>query len=181
MAPSHNKIKMDIFDSLKIHKVSKGTTLLHQGEICNYAYKVISGCLKSFIVDKFDKEHIIQFAPEDWIIADIDSLLNQKPSNTFIVAIEDSQVIKFSPDTFEKIKSTDVEMLKLHNDKILKNLVATNKRLVALLAFTAKERYLSFMGTYPTLVQRIPLKQIASYIGVTPEYLSDIRRKLARK
>ncbi len=179
--PVTNKIKMDLFNSLKIYKVSKGTILLKQGETCRCAYKVISGCLKSFVVDKFDKEHIIQFAPENWIITDIDSLLNQKPSDTFIEVIEECEVIKLNLDIFRKIESTDVKMLKEQNAKILKSLIASNKRLIGLLALTAKERYLLFIETYPTLAQRVPLKQIASYIGVTPQYLSEIRREIAKK
>lgn len=83
---------MNIFKTAKIKSIPKGTILLREGEICRFGCKVISGCLKSYVIDRTGKVHIIQFAPEDWIITDMESLYNNTPSSIFIEAIEDSDV-----------------------------------------------------------------------------------------
>ena len=165
----------------KTKKVSKGEILLNFGDIAKYAYKVESGCLKSYVIDRAGKEHILQFAPEDWLIGDMDSSTNQKPSSIFIEAIEDSQVSFLSASDFGNFSNLEKELLTEISTKLRNNLIATNKRIISLLSATAKKRYIEFTQTYPTLVQRLPLKLIASYIGITPEYLSDLRRKIAKK
>lgn len=172
---------MDIFDNLKIKKVSKGTILLHKGEISS-AYKVVKGCLKSYVLDKAGKEHILQFAPEGWFISDPDSFFNSKPATIFIDAIEDSEILVLTTSTFEHLnQNLDYHILTEYNNRLLRNMIASNRRLINLLSATAEERYIDFTETYPALMQRLPLKLIASYLGITPEYLSDVRKKLTRK
>jgi CRP-like cAMP-binding protein len=172
---------MDIWTNFKSKSISKGKILLYQGEICSVYYKVLKGCLKSYVIDKSGKEHILQFAPEGWFISDMDSYINNKPSNIFIDAIEDSEVLFLSEDHFGSIEKLDKEILIELNGRLFRNLISTNKRLINLLSASAEERYIDFTETYPTLLQRLPLKLIASYLGMTPEYLSDVRRKLAKK
>jgi CRP-like cAMP-binding protein len=111
----------------------------------------------------------------------MDSYINNKPSNIFIDAIEDSEVLFLSEDHFGSIEKLDKEILIELNGRLFRNLISTNKRLINLLSASAEERYIDFTETYPTLLQRLPLKLIASYLGMTPEYLSDVRRKLAKK
>ena len=172
---------MKLFENLKTKKVPKGTILLYKGEICKTVYKVTEGCLRSYVIDRSGKEHILHFAPEDWLISDMGSFVNQKPSDIFIDAIEDSEVLMLTNSSFNDIHQLSYDDLVEQNEKLVNNLIATNKRLANLLSATAKERYVDFVTTYPTLVQRLPLKLIASYLGMTPEYLSDVRRKLAQK
>lgn len=169
------------FKTSKTKKVSKGDTLLSYGDIARYAYRVETGCLKSYVIDNDGKEHILQFAPEGWLIGDMDSSTNQKPTVIFIDAIEDSEVSVISTSEFGDFHKLEKEILAEMGIKFRNNLIATNKRIISLLSATAKERYIEFTETYPTLVQRLPLKLIASYIGITPEYLSDLRRKIAKK
>ncbi len=161
--------------------IKKGTILLNQGDVSLFGYKVIKGCLESYVIDKSGKEHIVQFAPEDWLISDMGSLLNNTPSTLFIDAVEDSEVDFFNIKTFDKIEDLPNEMLVTQLKKLINNNIAINKRLVMMLTANAEERYLDFIETYPSLVQRLPLKLIASYLGMTPEYLSDVRRKLSQK
>ncbi|MFK7949486.1 MAG: Crp/Fnr family transcriptional regulator [Saprospiraceae bacterium] len=123
----------------------------------------------------------MQFAPEGWLISDMDSFTNGTPSNIFIDAIEDSEISIISKFDYRDFHSLEKEALIEMSIKYRNNLIATNKRIISLLSATAKERYVEFTQTYPTLVQRLPLKLIASYIGITPEYLSDLRRKIAKK
>ncbi|QOD62158.1 Crp/Fnr family transcriptional regulator [Polaribacter haliotis] len=167
--------------SKKIKKVSKGEILLKQGEIAKHGYFVKKGCLKSYAIDKAGKEHIMQFAPESWLISDLDSFTNQTPSLVFIEVIENSEVVLFSKSDFKALEDLDHKTVIEIANKFRNNLIASNKRIIGLLSATAEKRYLDFTETYPTLVQRLPLKLIASYIGVTPEYLSEIRRKITKK
>jgi CRP-like cAMP-binding protein len=162
-------------------QVLKGDILLSFGEIASYAYKVETGCLKSYIIDNAGKEHILQFAPENWLISDLDSFTNEKPSIIVIDAIEDSEVSIISKSNFSNLHSLEKEILIETNIKYRNSLIAMNKRIISLLSATAEQRYIEFIETYPTLIQRLPLKLIASYIGITPEYLSDIRRKIAKR
>ena len=165
----------------KTKKISKGDILLGYGDIASYGYRVESGCLKSYVIDNTGKEHILQFAPEGWLISDMDSFTNQKPSVIFIDAIEDSVVSFISKSDLGDFSTLEKETLIEISIKYRNNMIATNKRIISLLSATAKERYIEFTKTYPTLIQRLPLKLIASYIGITPEYLSDLRRKIANK
>ncbi|MFK8036777.1 MAG: Crp/Fnr family transcriptional regulator [Crocinitomicaceae bacterium] len=161
--------------------VAKGTLLSRPGKIVNHGYFVKIGCLKSYILDKEGKEHIIQFAPENWMIGDLNSFTFDVPSEIYIEAIEDSEVTLISKSEYEDLEQLEKEQVIEMSIKYRNNLIASNKRVLSLLSSTAEQRYLDFTETYPTLVQRLKLKQIASYIGVTPEYLSEIRRKLVKK
>ena len=174
---------MDAFaeNSFNTKKLEKGTIILSKGSICKYAYRVNKGCLISYAIDKAGKEHIIQFAPEDWVIGDMDSFFNSKPSNIYIKAIEESEVMVLDKKTFDNIDNSKKEFVSERNTKLVRNLISMNRRLINLLSATGEERYLDFIETYPALIQRLPLKLIASYIGVTPEYLSEIRKKIAHK
>lgn len=164
----------------KTKKVLKGEILLSQGETAKYAYRVKCGCLKSYVIDNAGKEHILQFAPEDWLIGDMDSSTNKKPSAIFIDAIENSEVAFMPTSYIDNLHSLEKEVLGEMSIKLRNNLIATNKRIISLLSATAQDRYIEFTETYPTLVQRLPLKLIASYIGITPEYLSGLRNKLSK-
>lgn len=167
-------------NTFKTKIVQKGDILLKQGEVAKYGFYVISGCLKSYALDHAGKEHIMQFAPENWLISDLDSFTNQVPSLVYIEAIEESEIKIISNEDFDDITALSKEAVIEIANKYRNNLIASNKRIIGLLSATAEQRYFDFTETYPTLVQRLPLKLIASYIGVTPEYLSDIRRKIAK-
>lgn len=149
--------------------------------MCKYTFKLISGCLRSYFIDKLGKEHILQFATEDWIINDMVSFVHLKPSSIYIDAIQESEILLLSMINQINLNMLDHEDLVEMNMKLFKNIIATNKRLTNLLSASAEERYLDFIETYPNLLQRIPLKLIASYLDMTPEYLSEIRKKIARK
>lgn len=171
-------------NNLKISKtrtVAKGEILLSKGDICKQGFMVKEGCLKSYVIDNAGKEHILQFAPEGWLISDLGSFTNEEPTMIFIDAIENSVVDVISKFDFDDLNNLDKETLISMNIKYRNNLIASNKRIINLLSSTAEHRYNEFTQLYPTLVQRLSLKQIASFIGITPEYLSDIRRKLSGK
>jgi CRP-like cAMP-binding protein len=169
------------FKNLATKKIAKSAILLSPGQSSNVGYKVISGCLKSYVIDNSGKEHILQFAPEGWFISDLENFTKQTPSQIFIDAVEDAEVELFTRDSYSELKEFDKEGLIEFTIKLRNNLFATNNRLISLLSWTAEERYLEFMETYPDLIQRLPQKLIASYLGMTPEHLSYIRGKLSKK
>lgn len=165
----------------RIRIYSRGDLLVRKGDVCKWGFMVVSGCLRSYVVDGNGREHVLQFAPENWLITDVESMLTGRPSSTFIEAVEDTAVRRF-PNIYDRKSEllTKSELVE-QNVKLMRHIAATNRKLVSMLSSTAEERYAEFNATYPSLIQRLPLKQIASYLGITPEYLSDIRRKIARK
>lgn len=162
-------------------EIKKGTIILYEGNICKNAYHVIKGCLKSYVIDKNGKEHIIQFAPEGWYISDLDSLVNGVPSKTFIDAIENSIVEKINFEDLENINDIKSSIQENFYKKLTNSIISLNKRLISQLASNSEERYIDFLHTYPSLTNRLPLKLVAAYIGITPEYLSEIRRNISKK
>ena len=159
--------------------VSKGTMLLQVGEICKHLYFVEQGCLRSYVIDNKGKEHIIQFAPENWWISEPISVLNHEPSMYFIDAVEDTSILEMDGLFFEKIISVVPEATAMSSRLQLNSLRSFQKRLVSHLSASGEERYVSFIKMYPQLALRLPQKMIASYLGVTPESLSRIRKDLA--
>ncbi|NOW98884.1 Crp/Fnr family transcriptional regulator [Mucilaginibacter sp. SG564] len=162
---------------LQTKKIKRKQLLLTDGDICRYSTFVTSGCLRGYTVDKSGIEHVLSFAPPDWWIADMYSLLSQKPGILNIEALEDTEVLLLSKVNQEKLY---LEIPKFeHFFRILteNSLVASQQRLIDGLSLTAEERYNNFCKRYPTLIDHLPQKQIASYIGVTPEFFSRMRNK----
>lgn len=170
----------DLTQGFESRKIKKGTILLNQGDIARYIYHVKKGCLKSYVTDKLDKEHIVQFAPENWIITDLNSTLYGVESAITIDAIVDSEVVFFDKKILHNLESVQQEALLKEINRLYNHVIANNKRLIQLLSATAEERYLTFMETYPSLVKRLPVKLIASYLNISPEFLSRIRKRIVK-
>lgn len=161
--------------------IAKGTILLREGEVCQHVIFVTRGCLRSYVVDKNGKEHIVQFAPENWWISDQSSMLNQEPAMYFIDAIQESDILiaeRGFQEKFAEIIQAGAPMLQ---SLLLGSYKAMQKRLIYLLSASAEERYLDFIRTYPTIALHVPQKMIASYLGITPESLSRIRKDIAHQ
>ena len=159
--------------------LTKGTVLLSEGEICQYNIFVTRGCLRSYVIDKNGKEHIIQFAPENWWISEQNSLIKQEPAMYYIDAVEDTDVLLGQRDFNEKLSAiipAGGQMLQLLFQNSFRSM---QKRVVNLLSASAEQRYREFIKTYPTVALRVPQKMIASYLGITPESLSRIRKEVA--
>lgn len=166
---------------IKVKKVPKGRVLIRSGEINRDLYFVEEGLLKQFFVDKNGKEHILYFAPENWLLGDRNSSYFNQPSDFSIETIEDSTIVILDPDFFVNLGKKYTEAV-LDNDLLLhRHIRGLQKRVSQLLGATAEERYLDFIGTYPNLMMRVPQWMIASYLGITPESLSRVRRELAKK
>jgi CRP-like cAMP-binding protein len=166
----------DIFIShLHQKKIKRKQFFLSYGEICKYSAFVTAGCLRGFTVDKNGIEHVLSFAPPDWWIADMYSLISQKPGTLNIEALEDTDVILLSKTGQEKLYQEIPKFERFFRILTEKSLVANQQRIVDNLSLAAEERYNIFCERYPTLINHLPQKQIASYIGVTPEFFSRMR------
>jgi len=164
-----------IRSNIVIKKVKKGDYLLRKGDMLKKGFFVKSGCLRSYTLDEKGKEHVYMFAPEGWLVNDIEAQVKDKPAELFIDAIEDSEVEVIDNEIFTIVNPTAQDFAKL-----TKRLAVLQKRIILLMSASLQERYLDFVQTYPNIVQRVPQKMIASYLGVTPEALSKIRGDILR-
>ncbi len=159
-------------------KYLKGQYIVQQGDICRFESFVIKGCLKTFYVDNEGQEHVVLFAIENWWTADLGSFLTQKPADYNVQCIEDTEVIQFSSDKMELLYQEIPKLERFFRIIIQKAFVASEKRIVRNFSLPAKERYIEFKKTYPQIEQRVPQYLIASYLGITKEFLSKIRGQI---
>ena len=157
------------------------TIILNAGEICKYSYFVNKGLLRNFNINDHIVEHVLSFACEGWWIGDMYSLLSQKPGNLFIEVLEDSEVVLLSKENQEQLYHEIPKLERFFRILTENSLVANQERLMENLSLSAEERFDKFCKRYPSLIQRVPQKQVASYIGVTPEFFSKMKARLLRK
>ncbi|WP_407404699.1 Crp/Fnr family transcriptional regulator [Chryseobacterium sp.] len=165
----------------EIKKVPKNTFLLQSGEICKNVFFVEKGLLRMYSIDKNGKEHIIQFAPESWLISDRSSLYFNEKSIYYIEAVEESEVIYLNLDFFNKLVEQYPDSIERSDILVQKHVKSLQDRINSLLGETAEERYLKFVKMFPDLLLRVPQWMVASFLGITPESLSRVRKELARK
>jgi CRP-like cAMP-binding protein len=162
-------------------KVAKNQFLLQYGEICRNIFFVEKGLLRMYSIDRNGKEHIIQFAPESWLISDRSSMYFNEKSLYYIEAVEDSEVLLLHVDFFNRLIEEFPNSIEKSDVLVQKHVKSLQDRINSLLGETAEERYLKFIKMYPDLLLRVPQWMIASYLGITPESLSRVRKELARK
>ena len=162
-------------------RIRKKQFILQEGDVCKHITFVTSGCLRAYTVDHRGEEHVIQFAIEDWWISDLQSFLTGKPAHYNIDALEDSDILLLEKQAREKMMATVPKVERYFRLVQEANYVATHRRIEETLSASAEERYLDFIRTYPSLFHRIPQNQIASYLGITPQSLSRIRKELSEK
>jgi CRP-like cAMP-binding protein len=161
-------------------RLRKGAYLVQGGEVSKYVAFVTSGLLRSYGIDKKGGERIVQFGLEGWWITDLYSFLTGKPGTQYIDAMEDSDVLLVDSATYEKLCTTVPKFERYFRILLQNNYIATHRRLLSAISLSAEERYLQMLEEYPTIVQRVAQRHIASYLGITPEALSRIRNRLAR-
>lgn len=167
-------------DLFEYRAFKKKTHFLSEGQVCAYEGFVLSGLFRIYHLDSNGVEQVLYFAPEDWWIADIDSFCNQTPSNLFIEALEDSEVLLISRKNKDLAYERFPAIEKLFRIMTQKTHVALQRRMIDNLSKTADRRYLDFIEKYPHLFNRLSNKQIAAYLGISHEFLSKIRNKLGR-
>lgn len=162
-------------------RIRKRQFLLHEGDVAKYIAFVNSGCLRSYTIDHMGNEHVLQFAVRDWWISDMNSSLSGLPAISNIDALQDSYVLLMEMSRREELLAAIPKMERFFRLLMEANYVATHKRINDSLSTSAEERYLNFIKNYPNLLEQIPQSQIASYLGITPQSLSRIRKELAKK
>lgn len=162
-------------------KIRKRQFLLQEGEVSRAIAFVTEGCLRSYTVDRKGEEHIIQFAIPDWWISDLQSFLTGVPATYNIDALQDSVVLLLERGARDRLLDAVPAMERFFRLLQEANYIAMHRRINASLSESAEERYLAFLKTYPALVEQVPQGLIASYLGITPQSLSRIRKELSQK
>ena len=171
-----------LFKSKLIHrKLRKRQYLLQSGDVCRHYTYVNKGFLRLYYIDENDNEHNLLLATEDKWITDIGSFHLKKPSSFFIDALEPSEVFQIKYSDLINLYLTNSKYDRIFRVYLEYDFIALQQRLLLNISSTAEHRYLVFCEMYPHLLQRLPLTHIASYIGITPEFLSKIRNKLSKK
>jgi CRP-like cAMP-binding protein len=161
-------------------RIKRKQLILQEGDICNQNTFVVEGCFRMYLVDDKGKEHNLQFAVENWWIGDIGSFHSEKPSNLYIEAIENSIILQCKKEDQIKLFVKYPKFNQIFRVLAENALVSLQNRILQNMSSTAEERYLDFVERYPNFFNRISNVQIASYLGVTPEFLSAVRKKIVK-
>jgi len=179
--PLNNEEKEQVYTHFKERHIKRRGFILQQGDICKHFTFIVSGCFKMYVIDLAGKEHNLQFAMENEWISDLASFYQELPSNVYIEAIEPSVVLQ--------VKHDDLLSLYIRYHRFDRNFriilerkyIELQSRTLQNISVTAEERYRYFIAHHPGLASRLPNTQIASYLGITPEFLSKIRKEIVKK
>ena len=178
--PSIQQFQKKIAENITARKVSKGTILQMQGELPTKVFLVKKGVLRSYTIDDNGKEHIFMFAPEGWLVSDMESQYSEEPAQLFIDVVENAEIEILDRQVMVELQLQE-SLLPISIDKLIKRVGVLQRRVIMLMSMSAQKRYEHFLETYPDIPNRVPQKMIASYLGVTPEALSKIRGNMVRK
>lgn len=161
-------------------KVDKNQYLLREGEISILNCFVTKGCLRLYHVDEQGNEHILKFAVENWWISDYESYNTGNPSKCNIDALEDSELLLIHKSDMDALTKTILGFQNFKEKLDSRSFNATQNRILSTISNSAEGRYENFISTYPNIMNRVPLRMIASYLGLTRETLSRVRRKITK-
>lgn len=170
-----------IVNNCKIKEVKKDEFLLRANEQCKHTFFVEKGLLRQYAIDERGKEHILSFAPKNWFVTDRTSSYFNQPSTYYIQAFEPSRVVLVDEDFIQLLSDKIPSFIEFNNRLLHNHIRHLQKRIDFLLGATAEERYLQFIEMYPDILLRVPQTMVASYLGITPESLSRIRKELAHR
>ena len=156
-------------------KVRKHQFLIEEGEPVLHEFFVVKGCLKAFNIDREGKEHIIQFALEDWWISDYLAFFNEVPATMLLSSLEEGELLTISLANRDKLCAEMHKIEHFFRLKITSGFIAMQQRILASMNLSVQERYEKLLKLYPNLSQRVPKQAIASYLGVTRETLSRLK------
>jgi len=178
--PLDEKEKSIVGDYFKERRVKRRQFILQEGDICKHNTFIVEGCFRMYLVDEKGKEHNLQFAVEHWWIGDIGSFHSEKPSKLYIEALENSIILQTKKEDQLKLFADYPKFNRIFRVLAENAMVSLQNRILQNISSSAEERYLDFLNRYPYLFNRISKVQIASYLGVTPEFLSTIRKKISK-
>lgn len=164
--------------SVRERKVKKGQFLLHEGAVCNTTSFVTEGSLRTYYTDLEGQEHIVQFAIEGWWISDLNSFIMQVPATFNVQAIEDSVLLEITYESLERLYLEIPSLERYFRIITQRAFISFQQRVVQNISMTAEDRYRSFQEKFPKLELRIPQKLVASYLGISAEFLSKTKKKL---
>jgi CRP-like cAMP-binding protein len=167
-----------LLSKIKTRKYLKGQFVIQNGDVCRHENFVLSGCLKTFYIDNEGQEHIVMFAIENWWTADLGSFITQTPADLNIQCLENSELVQIHYDDLQQLYLKIPKLERFFRIIIQKAFVAAQKRVINNFSLPASDRYLQFRDQYPKIEQRVPQYMIASYLGITKEFLSKIRSQL---
>lgn len=162
-------------------KLKKRQYILQQDDLCKNLIFVEKGLLRSYSIDEKGNEHILQFAPEGWWISDLYSFFTSENSKYNIDAVEDSELLIIQNTALERLYEQVPKFERYFRILTQNNMIAMQKRVTSELSSSAEEKYLNLIAAYPNIVARVPQHMIASYLGLTPESLSRIRKRIAHE
>ena len=172
--------KSTVRNIFKERKVRRRQFILQEGDICKHNTFVVEGCFRMYMVDEKGKDHNLQFAVENWWIGDIGSFHKETPTKLNIEAIEHSIVLQVMKEDQNKLFVDFPKFNRIFRVLAENAMVSMQHRILQNISSTAEERYLDFLERHPQLFNRISNVQIASYLGVTPEFLSAVRKKIVK-
>ena len=178
--PLNEEEKSAVEKYFKERRIKRRQFILQEGDVCRYNTFVVEGCFKMYLVDPNGKEHNLQFAIENWWIGDIGSFHSEEPSRLNIEAIENSVILQIKKEDQLKLYVDYLKFNRIFRVLAENAMVSLQNRVLQNISSTAEERYLDFLKRYPQLLNRISNVQIASFLGVTPEFLSTVRKKLMK-
>lgn len=164
-----------------IRKLRKGQSVLHEGEVWAITCFIASGCFRLYRFDSEGTDHTARFGVQNWWISDQESYNHQKPSEYNIEALAASTVIVWTKEKWEELMGAVPALRQFNEELLARGYEAAQRRIFALISFTAMERYLEFQKTYPGVFNSVPLHMIASYLGISRETLSRIRREVINR
>lgn len=167
-----------IVSLVRERKIKKGQFLSHEGAISRCTNFVIEGSIRTYFIDLNGQEHIVQFAIEGWWISDLNSFIMQVPATFNVQAIEDSTVLELAYENLELLYEKIPKLERYFRILTQRAFVAFQQRIIQNIGMTAEDRYLSFVKKYPKIEVRIPQRLVASYLGISPEFLSKIKKRL---
>jgi CRP-like cAMP-binding protein len=168
--------KARIQEKFKQKKLRKKQYFLQEGDVCKYAGFIVSGATRMFLVDQNGREHILKFAIEEWWAADYESFKLHTPSPYYIEAVEDLEMLILTSEQFEHLTNTIPTFAAMLDVLSRRVTIANNKRIQAAISLTAEERYEDLRRTYPEFLRRFSQGMIASYLGVSGETLSRLKK-----
>jgi CRP-like cAMP-binding protein len=173
-----NQEEQELFVSvLRIKKVKRKQFVEQPGYVSKYRTYVVSGALRAFFIGTEGQEHTISLAVDDGMIGDPGSFLLQEPATLFVEAIEDSTLIQWSFESEQMLLDRIPQFATVMMRRAQQIAVMMQRRVISHLSLTAEQRYEEFANKHPAFIQRIPLYIIASYLGMTREFLSKIRNQ----
>jgi CRP-like cAMP-binding protein len=167
--------------AFKPKKLRKRQYLLQKGDVCKYLSFVCKGAMRQYSVDDKGIEHIVRFGIERWWMADYESFTTNTPCNYDIDAIEDTELLQISSEHLDELKSKVPAVDAMISKMNQRSYVSHQKRIHSSISQTAEERFTDLLNTYPEFLQRFPQNMIASYLGISPETLSRIRKQMTLK